>query len=183
MVWKKINGELHFWEMGILQNLLKFNGLWPYDEKYGNIKFIMTCGLSFYAAISALIGCFHHDKTESNLFTIFRASLYLHTFLQRCVIKYRKDSLLILFIIMHENWDYSRFLCLRDRNIMINYAKNTKRLILLITLVFTCGTIGKNIKLNYFLFTYYLLDDNFFIFLFVRLDYRSDYNSCEIRKP
>lgn len=133
-------------EINIIHNFLSISGLWPYTEKHETKKFTLSCIITGFAAIAATGGCFINDKEESTLFAIFRASLYVHTFVQRCVFKYNRNSFKILFNCIFDNWKYSRYFNLRDKQINYQYINKTRQLIYLIYLLLGISAFSKQKK-------------------------------------
>lgn len=134
-------------ELGLLVQCLKLNGLWPYTDKYKNIKFLLCFIISLCGVLNGIFTIFNQKNNHDRILSTFQATLYIHTFTQRCVFKWNQLNFKIVFNYMNSDWQESNHLKTNDLNIMFNYVKKSRHVVKMIFITFFIAGFGKEILL------------------------------------
>lgn len=134
-------------ELGLLVQCLKLNGLWPYKNKYNNLKFSLCIIVAITGVFHGLYIIFNQKSGHNRILSMFQATLYFHTLMQRFVFKWNQSNFKTVFNYMDRDWKESNHLKSNDLNIMFNYVKKSRHVVKIIFMTFFAAGFGKKLSM------------------------------------
>lgn len=117
-----------YWQMGLLQWLLKSSGLWPYYVKWSQPRIILFFMLFLSLMGPCIMHLFHLQHKEDPSWSIFVALYLFYYFYGLCFFHIKKSALSEIFDTINNSWSHAKYLPIIYQNIMYSYGTKIRRI-------------------------------------------------------
>lgn len=135
------------YELGIIQRSLRLMGIWPFWNRFSNLKFCICSAILTAVVLSTFIGIFHSKDIEEFISFFMFFIINSTTLLKFFIFKYKRRSIEFIFKSIIDNCSQYPYLSVLCKKRVANNIKIRKFMTLTLAVILVALSAGKYMKI------------------------------------